>query len=259
MVATTFPFKGSDTSTYTGTVYPKGQAASAESAPVVLSTEQQVILSAILTAVQAAQVVSGTVAISGTVPVSGPLTDVQLRNSAVPVSAAALPLPSGAATGALQTDLKTLLTAIQAQNATALARFPTNDAQMAALIDAFGNVTLTANQAIGLLFGNQPVASNNRIPVDTREQLTPVSRSGTITTGGASQSLAASNTSRKGFDIQNQSSGPLYVNELGTATLNQNSLKIDAGQFWEWPGKVPTSALTIIGATTGQAFFAREW
>lgn len=35
-----------------------------------------------------------------TFPVSGPLTDAQLRASAVPVSAAALPLPSGAATEA---------------------------------------------------------------------------------------------------------------------------------------------------------------
>lgn len=42
--------------------------------------------------------VSGTVAVSGTVPVSGPLTDTQLRASAVPISVASLPLPTGAAT-----------------------------------------------------------------------------------------------------------------------------------------------------------------
>lgn len=42
--------------------------------------------------------VDGTVAISGSVAVTGPLTDTQLRASAVPVSAATLPLPSGAAT-----------------------------------------------------------------------------------------------------------------------------------------------------------------
>lgn len=38
------------------------------------------------------------------VPVSGPLTDAQLRASAVPVSAASLPLPTGAATAANQTN-----------------------------------------------------------------------------------------------------------------------------------------------------------
>lgn len=42
--------------------------------------------------------VSGTVAVSGTVPVTGPVTDAQLRASAVPVSLAAVPLPTGAAT-----------------------------------------------------------------------------------------------------------------------------------------------------------------
>lgn len=39
--------------------------------------------------------------------VTGPLTDAQLRATAVPVSAAALPLPSGAATSALQPDVRT--------------------------------------------------------------------------------------------------------------------------------------------------------
>lgn len=48
--------------------------------------------------------VDGTVAISGSVAVTGPLTDAQLRASAVPISAATLPLPTGAATSALQTQ-----------------------------------------------------------------------------------------------------------------------------------------------------------
>jgi hypothetical protein len=51
------------------------------------------------------QPVSGTVSVSnlpGTQAVSGPLTDTQLRASSVPVSAASLPLPSGASTGAKQ-------------------------------------------------------------------------------------------------------------------------------------------------------------
>lgn len=40
--------------------------------------------------------------LGGSLSVSGPLTDAQLRAAAVPVSAAGLPLPSGAATGAKQ-------------------------------------------------------------------------------------------------------------------------------------------------------------
>jgi hypothetical protein len=42
--------------------------------------------------------------LSGTLAVSGPLTDAQLRASAVPISAASLPLPTGAATAANQTN-----------------------------------------------------------------------------------------------------------------------------------------------------------
>lgn len=44
--------------------------------------------------------------------VTGPLTDTQLRATAVPVSAAALPLPSGAATSGLQTTGNTSLASI---------------------------------------------------------------------------------------------------------------------------------------------------
>tara|TARA_R110000868_G_scaffold25436_2_gene99400 strand:+ start:2578 stop:4224 length:1647 start_codon:yes stop_codon:yes gene_type:complete len=40
-------------------------------------------------------------------PVTGPLTDAELRAAAVPVSAASLPLPSGAATSANQPDVRT--------------------------------------------------------------------------------------------------------------------------------------------------------
>lgn len=40
--------------------------------------------------------------VTNTVAVSGPLTDAQLRASAVPISAASLPLPTGAATASLQ-------------------------------------------------------------------------------------------------------------------------------------------------------------
>ena len=49
----------------------------------------------------------------GTVPVTGPLTDAQLRASAVPVSAASLPLPAGAAT---QATLATVASVVQAED-----------------------------------------------------------------------------------------------------------------------------------------------
>lgn len=51
---------------------------------------------------------------AGSVAVTGPLTDAELRAAAVPVSAAALPLPSGAATSALQTAGNSSLSSIDA-------------------------------------------------------------------------------------------------------------------------------------------------
>lgn len=49
----------------------------------------------------------GDVSAANPLPVSGPLTDAQLRASAVPVSAASLPLPTGAALASGQPDIRT--------------------------------------------------------------------------------------------------------------------------------------------------------
>lgn len=89
------------------------------------------------------QPVSGTfwqatqpVSIAATVAVSGPLTDAQLRASAVPISVASLPLPAGAATEA---TLATLLTTGAFQ-----ARIPVNGQ---ALMAASVPVAIASNQS----------------------------------------------------------------------------------------------------------------
>ncbi len=51
--------------------------------------------------------IDGSVSVTGSVAVTGPLTDTQLRASAVPVSASSLPLPTGAATAVKQPALGT--------------------------------------------------------------------------------------------------------------------------------------------------------
>ena len=85
-------------------------------------------------------------------------------------------------------------------------------------------------------------------------------RSGTITTGGTAQQLMAANASRKGFSVQNLSTGDLWVRELGTAAATQPSMKLVSGAYFETPaGYGATGAISIFGATTGQAFTAREW
>lgn len=75
------------------------------------------------------------------IAVTGPLTDAQLRATAVPISAAALPLPAGAATEA---TLATLATAAgQAAITAALAGLSTEET-LAAVNEAINDVALTA-------------------------------------------------------------------------------------------------------------------
>lgn len=84
--------------------------------------------------------------------------------------------------------------------------------------------------------------------------------SGTITAGGTAQTIAAANGGRLGFWIQNQSSGDLFISTVATAVADSPSMKIPPGALYENPvGLCPVGAISIIGATTGQKFAAREY
>ena len=88
----------------------------------------------------------------------------------------------------------------------------------------------------------------------------PKTISGTITAGGTAQALAAANPSRIGFWVQNHSAGDLWVSEIGTAAAAQPSIRIATLATYESPiTGCPGGALSIFGATTAQAFSAREW
>lgn len=95
-----------------------------------------------------------------------------------------------------------------------------------------------------------------------RSTITPTNKSGTITLGGTAQTLAAANTSRHAFLLQNQSSGDLWVNDVGgTAAAIQPAIYLPAGSVWTCGGLAQpcsATALSLFGATTGQAFAARE-
>lgn len=87
-----------------------------------------------------------------------------------------------------------------------------------------------------------------------------VDASGTITAGGTAQTIAAANAARRGMFIQNNSTGDLWFATLATAVLSQPSIKIPAGQSFAASGTdCPTGAISIIGATTAQAFSGRVW
>jgi hypothetical protein len=88
----------------------------------------------------------------------------------------------------------------------------------------------------------------------------PTDRSGTITSGGTQQTLMASNASRKGYLLQNNSTGDLWINSTAAAVVGQPSIKLGPGDYYESPySGTPVGAVSIIGATTGQAFSSREW
>lgn len=87
--------------------------------------------------------------------------------------------------------------------------------------------------------------------------------SGTIATGGTAQTLSAANPLRKGYSVMNLSSGNLFVNDVGgtaVSTGTGSSITIIPGALYESPrNQLPTRAISILGATTSQAFAAREW
>lgn len=100
--------------------------------------------------------------------------------------------------------------------------------------------------------------------VETTPAITDAtSASGTITLGGTAQEFMAANAARKGWAIENQSADYIYVRSRGAggvtnATQDQDSVRIAPGQMYI-PPYTSVNAQSVIGPTTGQAFWAREW
>lgn len=95
---------------------------------------------------------------------------------------------------------------------------------------------------------------------DTPQEIT--NRSSSITIGGTAQNVCAANTNRRGWSVQNLSAENLYVNDLGTAHATDGaSMTIQPGGYLcSQPNEeVAKGAISIIGATTGSKFYAREW
>jgi hypothetical protein len=88
----------------------------------------------------------------------------------------------------------------------------------------------------------------------------------TITTGGTAQTALAelmgtpAQVARTGFALQNLSPGDLWFREGGAATQGEPSLRLPPGAYFEAPRRPqPYGAVSIIGATAGQAFAVWEW
>jgi len=122
------------------------------------------------------------------------------------------------------------------------------------------NPIVTAVQAVKSGNDVVPISSSNPLPVAYSTAII-TSCSGTIAAGGTAQTLMVANTARKGWWLQNNSTDDLWVNCFGgTASAEQPSIRIRAGKMYETPaGGSGGNALSIYGATTGQAFTAGGW
>lgn len=101
------------------------------------------------------------------------------------------------------------------------------------------------------------ILANGTLLGDTRRG-TFTDRSGTVTVGGTSQQVMAANATRSYLLVQNVSTADLWVNFGGSAVTNQPSLKLAPGASFEMTDPVNTALVSVIGATTGQAFAAKE-
>jgi len=108
---------------------------------------------------------------------------------------------------------------------------------------------------------SQPITATTPLPSTiVGNQVTTTDKSGTVTAGGSAQTIMAANANRRGFSIQNNSNADLWFSGLATAVATQPSMRLASGALYESPySGVVTTAISLIGATTGQAFTAREW
>lgn len=194
----------------------------------------------------------GTTAIA-TLPVSGPLTDAQLRAVAVPVSgtfwqatqpvsgsvtanAGTGPFPISDNAGSLTVDAPVGTPAFVrlSDGASPITALPVTDNAGSLTVDG----TVTANPATGAL----------------------TDRSGTITTGGTAQQAMAANATRKYLLIQNSSDTAMWFNFTTTAVADSPSfyLSPNGGSFVQEGSFVSTEAISIICATTGKKWTAKE-
>lgn len=209
------------------------------------------------------------VSYGGTTPVQGVAGGV-----AVVVSQASQPLPAGAATATAQTAGNSSLASIDTKMPAAVSgRVPVDGSGVTQPVTAVslplpaGAATVAKQPALGTagtpsadVISIQGVATGVALPADTVVRSSASSRSGAIVTGGTAQVLAVANASRRGFSIQNQSQGNLWFSGLGGATADNNSLLLAPGDLYESaPQHIGTGAISIVGATAGQAFYAREF
>lgn len=133
---------------------------------------------------------------------------------------------------------------------------------LATEIDGNGNlVPLHAPAATNAQGVSTPVGAQNPLPVINTAGSTASDGSGTLAAGGSAQNLFGGIVPVNGFLVQNNSSAVLWMSDVGSASAGGASIQLAAngGTFATPSGYKPASAVSLFGATTGQAFAARRW
>jgi len=106
-----------------------------------------------------------------------------------------------------------------------------------------------------------PVGSQNPLPVINTAGAAASDGSGTVATGGSAQTLFGGIVPVNGYLVQNNSNAALWVCDVGAASAGGASVQVaaDGGLFVTPSGYRPAGAVSLFGATTGQAFSARRW
>lgn len=189
----------------------------------------------------------------GSITVDGPLTNTELRATAVPVSLASQPLPTGASTAALQTTGNSSLSSIDGKlPVLASGRIPIDGSNVVQPVSDAGG-TLSIDDGGGSITVDGPVTDTQLraapVPVsDGNGSLTvdgTVSITGTVATSVAARTptttsiagtassvqILASNASRKGLSVSNISTSKLYLSFSTPAAAVNSFIEMQPGAF----------------------------
>jgi hypothetical protein len=127
-------------------------------------------------------------------------------------------------------------------------------------LDASGNI-VPLHTAAAIVGGvATPAMATAPLPVINAAGSAAIDGSGAITVGGTAQLLFGGIVPINGFQVCNNSSAALYVSDVGTASAGGTSIQMAPGAIYTTPdGYRPAGAVSVYGASTGQAFAARRW
>jgi hypothetical protein len=198
------------------------------------------------------------VTVSGSVAVTGPLTDTQLRASAVPVSATALPLPTGAATeggnlATIVTNTGRIPSSPSTDRTTAAAPFSMRLSDGAAFIDP-RDVSDRSGRALGTIantgfnVNNSPTVNQGTAAASTAGW--PIAM-GTVAASSAAWTNATSVDSALSISTAGYATAVLTLNPVGSVTSGTLNFEVsdDGGTTW-YPAIGVQQDITTAGVTT---------